>query len=110
MGNIVKQIDMSVETRPAINYLAKIMEMKLRVNDHKPHWSSISLRVLFSNLLGEVEELKESLGVLEYSYSDEEMKSKLMETIFEAADVANFCAIIADNCRTLIQQGESRVQ
>ena len=83
--------------RPEVERFAWAMEMKLRKNDHKGHWSGCTNAYLLRRLVGETEELRlamlgpdgqKSLTVAEAEY-----------IIREAADVANFAMMIADNAR-----------
>jgi NTP pyrophosphatase (non-canonical NTP hydrolase) len=59
------------------------MEQKLRENSHKAHWRDCSREWLMSRLLDEVEELRAAV-------TSEDVAR-------EAADVANFAMMIADN-------------
>jgi NTP pyrophosphatase (non-canonical NTP hydrolase) len=60
---------------------------KLRANADRKIWTETPLPVLFYRLLEEVEELKEAL----------DLKKDAEEIWKEAADVANFAAMIADS-------------
>lgn len=75
--------------REQILEFAKIMERKLRENDHKPDWRKESLGSLIDGLHGEVHELIEAIDTMK---SDEDI-------VLEAADVANFAMFIADKCK-----------
>jgi NTP pyrophosphatase (non-canonical NTP hydrolase) len=61
------------------------MEQKLRANDHKGGWDDDTLGALFARLLEEVEELRAGIDLRSGSC-----------IIDEAADVANFCMMLAD--------------
>lgn len=76
-------------TRESVVWFGAQMEVKLRGNDHKGGWENVGAAKLFTLLLGEVEELREA--VLE-----EHTPPRLID---EAADVANFAMMIADNAR-----------
>ena len=62
------------------------MKHKLLLTRHRPHWKNCSLQFLFDRLILEVDELQDAI---------ENSDSK--STIREAADVANFAMMIADN-------------
>ena len=74
---------------------AVIMQEKLDANDHKDHWSTMSLQYLFTRLAQETGELSRA------------NKKKLHPDQIdrEAADVANFAMMIADNYRNLYEDG-----
>jgi NTP pyrophosphatase (non-canonical NTP hydrolase) len=59
---------------------------KLRANRHKEHWSTLSVTQLIEYLKKEVEELEQAYG-----------EGKPSRIALEAADVAAFAAMIADN-------------
>jgi len=63
------------------------MEKKLRENDYKKHWSNCDHQYLLNRLKEEVTELEKPMW----------------DVIEEAADVANFAMMIADNERRLLQ-------
>ena len=77
--------------RPAVRAFARLMEGKLRRNDHKTHWSEAGLGYLIGRLRDEVTELIRAVGG--------EGKEPVGD---EAADVANFAMMIADNSGELI--------
>ena len=70
--------------RPQVAWFANEMERRLEENDHKGGWECCTDKWLFNRLRQEMKELacavKEGRGVVE-----------------EAADVANFAMMIADN-------------
>ena len=72
-----------------VQWFAAHMEKKLRENDHKPGWFRDSHFALLRRLREEVEELAEA--TMAQDSSDQIVK--------EAADVANFAMMIADNAR-----------
>lgn len=61
---------------------------KLRANAHKRHWSEVSESFLYRRLLDELGELAEALG-----------RGDGAAIQREAADVANFAMMLADNAR-----------
>lgn len=82
------------EPRREIRKFAEHMEARLAANDHKGGWSRCKLKWLLGRLEGEVAELR---GIVEsycagFGDDDEHL-------IREAADVANFAMMIADNVR-----------
>jgi len=79
--------------RPELRQFALRMEERLRANDHKSHWANSTEDMLFVRLEEELEELRGAVAV--------GMKDAV---IHEAADVANFAMMLADNSGRL---GES---
>jgi uncharacterized coiled-coil protein SlyX len=78
----------NIKLRPEVRKFAELMELKLRDNDHKRGWDCESYSYLFARLREEVEELTTAFG----GGTDDEVAE-------EAADVANYCLMIADNIR-----------
>lgn len=74
--------------RPAVLWFAVQMEKKLRMNDHKRHWSTCENGYLTTRLAEEGAELFEAV---DHGTSE--------AVIAEAADVANFAMMIADKHR-----------
>jgi hypothetical protein len=70
-----------VVLRPVVQWFAEQMELQLRANDHKGGWAGDSTESLLDRLDEEVAELRECSSKRE---------------IEEAADVANFAMMIAD--------------
>lgn len=86
--------------RPEVNWFAKQMELKLRANDHKRHWSEVHLDYLIDRLFQEANELWRAI-------QNGEPAANIVK---EAADVANFAMMIADNAeRQAAPVDESRV-
>lgn len=75
-----------VELRPEVYAFAQAMELKLRLNDHKTHWSNMTQRYLSQRLSQEREELRRACR-----------RGDPAEILSEAADVANFAMMLADN-------------
>lgn len=71
-----------------VDAFADKMESELRKNDHKSPWSDESIYWLGERLDEEVKELHEAIV---------DPKSTWEKVVSEAADVANFCMMIADN-------------
>jgi len=86
--------------RPTVLKFAVAMERKLVENDHKGGWKDCTNVYLFRRLKTETKELKEQIKI----YKKESQKpgeytglTSMMEIKKEAADVANFAMMIADN-------------
>ena len=77
--------------RREVLQFASIMEDRLAANDHKTHWDGSSLDWLLERLKDEVEELEAVIAEGDLSMD--------VEISHEAADVANFAMMIADNVR-----------
>jgi len=71
-----------MKIRKEVMWFARRMELKLRENDHKDHWTGCDFEYLFRRLMEESTELHAAF---------------LDDQIDEAADVANFAMMIADN-------------
>lgn len=86
---VVPEGDLPLEVRPEVAWFAEQMELQLRANDHKGGWQGHESGELFDRLHEETDELAECLGDNEYTE----------DTVKEAADVANFAMMLADNAR-----------
>jgi len=73
--------------RAVIRWFAQAMEDELKENDHKGGWADMHCKALMARLL---EELIELQGAIEQGASKPTVLS-------EAADVANFAMMVADN-------------
>jgi len=82
--------------REQVNWFAEKMEQKLRINDHKGGWNGCGQDYLFDRMVEEAEELRKSLINLDW---DAESETRKETVIREAADIANFAMMIADNVR-----------
>jgi len=80
--------------RPQLAWFANEMEQQLEANDHKSGWQYSTLKQLLRRLKQEVGELERAI---------EKGKPLVVE---EAADVANFAMMIADNFHN--EQAETR--
>lgn len=78
--------DLQNYLRPGVVKLAQLMEYKLRLNDHKPDWTSEDLPSLFEKLEGETYELYDAINM-----------ETPRDAWLEAADVANMAMMVADN-------------
>ena len=73
--------------RQEVKDFAEAMEHKLAENDHKTHWAKQEFEHLFTGLAEEYDELVNS-------FEDGESVEQLL---YEAADLANYAMMIADN-------------
>lgn len=81
--------------RRALAWFARRMERKLKLNDHKDHWTTCEAEWLFDRMQDEREELLAAMPNEPWELSEDE-KDKIID---EAADVANFAMMIADIAR-----------
>jgi len=84
------------ECRPEVQKFACLMEIKLRQNDDKGGWKDKSTNTLVLRVYDEVQELREAISDSSAALSLEEV---IANVEFEAADVANFVMMLADNFR-----------
>ena len=79
---------MPQDTNPRyeIQTFAQCMEHKLQKNDHKGGWEDVSNTELFRLLRLEVDELEEAMA-----------NEPTLNSVFEAADIANFAMMIGWN-------------
>jgi NTP pyrophosphatase (non-canonical NTP hydrolase) len=90
-----------MKLRPEVLVFAQAMERQLRANDEKGGWDQETLSWLFGSLQEEVEELQEVLGLGKCTPcrcgSFPPSKVNPAAVVREAADVANFAMMLADN-------------
>lgn len=79
-----------------VRWFGEIMDDLLTENDHKPGWKGEPMSYLLDRLEQEVEELKAELETRPEPATDEAMGWRDRRIIKEAADIANFCMMIAD--------------
>lgn len=79
----------TMEIRQPVLAFAWEMEKRLRANEHKGGWDEMTTDWLFARMVEEVAELNRAIG----------LRSGITH---EAADVANFAMMIADNLGGLI--------
>jgi hypothetical protein len=84
-------IGFQLKPRSEVRWFAKEMESTLKKNDHKGGWQKETMEYLFNRLKEEVDELEPALY------------DKYRKCIREAADVANFAMMIADNNRAMME-------
>jgi NTP pyrophosphatase (non-canonical NTP hydrolase) len=77
-----------IDDHEALQLFSNDMYIKLRENAHKAHWNTVTTEWLLNRCIEELEELKEAV-------TNEDPG----EIVREAADVANFAMMIADNAR-----------
>lgn len=75
------------ELRESVAWFASIMERELRANDHKPGWKNDRAVDLLDRVFDEAHELNAAIAA----------GGRSERIIKEAADVANFAMMIADN-------------
>lgn len=102
-----------LKLRPAVAAFAQLMEEQLRRNDHKGGWSECSYTYLQMRMGEEIEELGEAITSVVYARPMEDrgdvpMFRKVLALGKEAADVANFALMIADNAGALEPPKRSR--
>ena len=77
---------MLTRPRKSVKWFAGVMEERLQRNDQKGGWETCSDRYLLERLAGELIELAQAVST-----------DKDLHVIYEAADLANFAMMIADN-------------
>ena len=82
-----------MKVRKQVANFAEAMEVKLKQNDHKEHWSEESIDSLYDMLVEEKEELRKELA---FAYRDPD-DFDIEQAQEEAIDVANFAMMIWDN-------------
>lgn len=87
---------MVIDVRPAVRAFAVDMEARLRANDHKGGWDTEEQEDLYKRILEESKELKTAIADAVRGGNRDEHKAAVIK---EAADVANFAMMIADNAR-----------
>jgi NTP pyrophosphatase (non-canonical NTP hydrolase) len=81
--------------------LSAALERKLKANDHKNGWSDCKIGWLVKRLNEEIDEM--CAAWVDQQCSDDEFKSEALHNVIdEAADVANFAMMIADNARAIL--------
>jgi len=89
--------------REEVEWFAAEMEKKLTENDHKGHWSNCTYGYLLDRLPQELAELETAVYNLHQARGKfGSVDPEVAALIAEAADVANFAMMIADNARRLI--------
>jgi NTP pyrophosphatase (non-canonical NTP hydrolase) len=92
--------------RPELTTFVEHMEAALKANDHKGGWEEMSLFELIGRCRQEFFELEQALSAMRHDKSDVQ---RLQRVIEEAADVANFAMMIADNAARSCRIREAEV-
>ena len=87
------------DVRESVRWFAAHMERKLRAYDDRPGWIGCDADWLLERMKEERKELTAALRQLAASDGDERTNVLVLRVINEAADVANFAMMIADNAR-----------
>jgi NTP pyrophosphatase (non-canonical NTP hydrolase) len=90
------------DLRPAVLWFGQQMEAALRRHDDRPGWADADAEWLLSRLRQETYELE--VALLHHhamsNQASEQVNNRMSNRIIsEAADVANFCMMLADNAR-----------
>lgn len=103
----------TMKLRPEVDRFAVLMEQELRANDHKPGWKNDTLEALLVRALDEIQELREECATMRYNKEmvDPEARAGRVRLTAqrigkEAADVANFCMMVADVAGALAEGGD----
>jgi hypothetical protein len=83
--------------RKQVEHFADAMERKLRANDHKGRWDLCSNSYLKRRLRNETRELFAAVDHLRRNKDPLKKHHLMLRVLDEAADVANFAMMIADN-------------
>lgn len=96
--------DETIILRPAVTEFAQRMEVRLRLNDYKKGWEDCDPDDLFDMMEEEIAELSYAMfgscpkcGNQDYRREDAYFDEDAESVKDEAADVANFAMMIADN-------------
>lgn len=92
--------------REEVSHFATIMEARLREHDDRPGWTGESFRYLIFRLNEELNELYACFSHPVLMDGEVEPIADPEKIIFEAADVANFAMMIADNLRAARREPE----
>jgi NTP pyrophosphatase (non-canonical NTP hydrolase) len=96
--------------RDEVLWFAQEMERKLKVNDYKGHWDNCEFSYLSRRLNQETGELRRALqrfkNLPEGPAYEESAMVAASHVIAEAADVANFAMMIADQIRPWLAKGD----
>lgn len=93
----------NIKVRKEVLRFAEQMEKKLKKNDRKGGWLDEDYEYLMTCLEEEVEELRTLLDKGGFYYLTKRQRNRI---IGEAADVANFAMMIADNIKDDGNAGE----
>lgn len=82
-----------MELRKEVQEFAEAMEMQLLKHDDRPGWKDCNTHWLWLRIKQELDELRELLFDENGKLQE---KINITKVLLEAADVANFCMMIAD--------------
>jgi NTP pyrophosphatase (non-canonical NTP hydrolase) len=85
--------------RPSLQRFAELMEKTLRENDHKGGWENMSTSSIMRRIDEELGELKDARIIMEHAAFTRSttFAARCRQVAKEAADVANFAMMLADN-------------
>ncbi len=93
------------EVRSSVRVFSLLMEDKLRQNDHKGGWQGCTAEYLKKRLLDEAMELVDAVDTTGFYIPGAMLGMDDIKRLGrEAADVANFAMMIADNCGALVER------
>lgn len=88
------------EPRAIVQYFAAAMEVKLAANEHKGGWKQDKWLDLYQRLVEEKTEFLEALirfrNASRFAQTQEDLDKYRADVLAEAADCANFLAMICD--------------
>ncbi len=101
-GKPVTNCSCPVETmkpmmRDSVKQFAREMEKQLKANDHKGGWDKCTFKYLFERLEEETAELSEFFVLNDERNEYQIQLDNVGQIVREAADVANFALMIAEN-------------
>lgn len=98
-----------LELRPAVRWFAEQMELKLRENDHKGGWLGIGMEYAQRRMREEALKLEDAiLNFCGYhNTTARQIHESKMCIVREAADVANFAMMIADEWNPRQNEGDN---
>lgn len=96
-----------IAPRSSVEWFAKRMEVELRANDHKGGWDRMGLGEISTRVHQEAKELSRVLATFREQHATGFIPIETIHSIIsEAADVANFAMMLADNARKLLPEGD----
>lgn len=90
---------MTVRYQKCLEWFRRQMDGKLAENVRKPHWNQSSIGFLMAEFENEKRELDHEVWTFEAAGDALMRQQALQRMIREAADVANFCMMVADSAR-----------
>ena len=92
-SEIISQL---IGIRPSVLEFALLMEEKLKQNDSKGGWSKCDFPYLVERLKEETKEMEQAIDEV-MMFNKYRSHPRIMKVKYEAADLANFAMMIADN-------------